>query len=99
MNSNEQTALYVSPLYAGLTRPPMIMGVTLEYAGIMIICVMCLFILMDSPWYMLAYLPLHSIGWIACKFDQHIFSILHKRLCCLNVPNKHLWGCQSYEPY
>ena len=94
-----EEALMVNPLFVGLTRPPMMLGVTMDYLGISVMVALCGFILFSTPLCLLAYFPLHGIGVIACAIDPHIFRLLFKKWNCLNVPNKRLWGCQSYEPY
>lgn len=98
MNDKEEQ-LAMSPLFVGLTRPPMLFGVTMDYLGISLMIVMCAFILFASPLYLLLDIPLHIMGVIACAIDHNIFRLLFKKLECLNVLNKHIWGCQSYEPY
>lgn len=89
----------MSPIFTGLTRPPMVMGVTLEYMSVCAMGALCLFILAGSPLYLVAYLPLHVVGWLACKVDPNIFRILMKRVDCAYSPNKKIWGCNSYEPF
>lgn len=95
----KEEALTINPLFVGLTRPPMMFGVTMDYLGISVMISLCGFILFSSPLYLLTYLPLHVVGSIACAIDHNIFRLLFKKLDCLNVPNKRLWSCQSYEPY
>ena len=90
--------LSISPIFVGLTRPPMIMGVTVDYLSVCFMVTISLFILTNSFKYLLAYIPLHFIGWLACQIDHNIFRLLSKLLECQNVPNKRVWGCQSYEP-
>lgn len=99
MMHEKEEVLTINPLFVGLTRPPMMLGVTMDYLGISILIALCGFILFASPIYLLTYLPLHVIGVIACAIDPNIFRLLFKKLHCLNVPNKTIWGCQSYEPY
>ena len=91
--------LHISPIFTGLTRPPMVMGVTLDYMSISFMIAICGFIMAGNILYMVLYLPLHIFGWVACKIDHNIFRILFKKLECLNTPNKKIWGCQSYEPF
>lgn len=95
----DEEKLAISPLFTGLTRPPMIMGVTLDYISICFLLTIVAFIGANSPFYLLLYLPLHVFGWVACKIDVNIFRIILKRLECQNVPNRKIWGCQSYEPF
>jgi len=95
----EQQELLISPLFTGLTRPPMMMGITLDYLCLCTLVAMCLFIIANNPLYLIIYLPMHMVGWIACKIDHNIFRIFIKRAECHYSPNKHIWGCQSYEPF
>jgi len=99
MLHDKEELLLVNPLFVGLTRPPMMFGVTMDYLGISVMVSLCGFILFSSPLYLLIYLPLHVVGVIACLIDHNIFRLMFKKLNCLNVPNKRIWGCQSYEPY
>lgn len=91
--------LNINPLFVVLTRPPMLLGITMDYLGISVMVALCGYILFSSPVYLLIYIPLHIFGVIACAIDHNIFRLLIKKLECLNVPNKGIWGCQSYEPY
>lgn len=99
MMPEKEEPLEISLLFVGLTRPAMMFGVTMDYLGISIMLALCGFILFSSPLYLLIYLPLHVVGVIACAIDHNIFRLIFKKLECLNVPNKRIWGCQSYEPY
>ncbi len=99
MMDEQEATLDISPLFVGLTRPPMLFGVTFDYLGISLMIALCGFILFSSPLYLGLYLPLHVVGVLACAIDHNIFRLLLKKLECLNVPNKRIWGCQSYAPY
>ena len=92
-------SLLISPIFTGLTRPPMLMGVTLDYMCGCGLVLLCLFILANNPLYLLLYLPLHAAGWIALKLDHHIFRVFMKWLDCAYVPNKKIWVCHSFEPF
>ena len=95
----DEERLDISPVFNALTRPAMMMGVTLEYCAASFIFSMCLFIFLGSlPWIGI-YFPLHMAGWIGCRFDYNIFNVLFKKMECLGVKNKKLWGCVSYEPF
>jgi len=86
-------------LFTALTRPPMCLGVTLDYLSISVILALCGMIAANNVAYLLLYIPLHTIGWLACYTDPHCFRLLAKRLLCQQVPNASLWGCQSYAPF
>jgi len=90
--------LIVHPIFTGLTRPAMIVGVTVDYLSICVMVAMIGFILGNSPLYLMLYVPMHIVGYIACKFDPFCFRIVFKRLSCAYMPNKKIWNCASYEP-
>ncbi len=90
--------LHVSPLFTALTRPPMIMGITLNYLALSSLCSLCAYILMNSVLYLVLYLPLHVIGYLACLYDPFIFSILQTKTHCPRIKYARLWGGQSYAP-
>ena len=95
----EQEDIAISPLFVGLTRPPMMMGVTIEYMLVAIFIPMVLFSFGQSFLYLLAFVPLYVLGWGLCRIDPNIFKILVKKMMCVNTPNKSIWRAQCYEPY
>ena len=94
-----EESLDISPLFTGLTRPPMILGVTMDYLAVSGLISLCSFIMFDSPLYLILYIPLHIFGVIACAIDPNIFRLLAKKFECLPTANKKIWRCQSYEPF
>ena len=99
MDHSTQDGLTIHPIFTGLTRPPMFLGVTVDYLSVCLLTTLCAFILADEVVFLLAYLPLHVFGWVACKIDHNIFRILMKRGQCAYSPNQNVWGCHSYEPF
>ena len=99
MANDTEALLWISPIFVGLTRPPMLFGITLDYLGLSMMLVLCGFILASNPFILLLYLPLHVVGAVLCAIDPHIFRLLFKKCDCLNGPNQRFWRCQSYEPY
>ncbi len=86
-------------IYAALTRPATVGGVTFEFHMLNMMVSMCTFIGL-SPLYGLIFIPLHVFGWIICRYDQDIFSICAKRLMHLpHIPNLRAWGVRAYEPF
>lgn len=77
----------------------MVMGVTLEYLAVCGLGALVLFIGTDNPLFLLVFAPFYLFGWIACRFDPNMFSILRCYLEYLQSPNKKIWGCHSYEPF
>lgn len=95
----KNNGLHISPIFTGLTRPPMMMGITVDYLFISFLCSYGLFMLTGNPAFLIIYLPMHFAGWIACRIDPNIFRVILKTIECPSVRNKKLWGCQSYEPF
>ena len=96
---NTETELHISPIFSGLTRPPMFSGITVDYLFICFLLSYGAFMLTANPLFIIIYAPLHIFGWIACKFDHHYFRVLMKKIECPNTRNKKIWGVQTYEPF
>ncbi|KTD47895.1 type IV secretion system protein VirB3 [Legionella quinlivanii] len=92
--------LHSNPIFGALTRPAMTGGVTLEFHVMNLIVSMAAFIGLGSMLYGLIFLPIHACGWLACKHDTALLTILSKRLFKLpNLPNSSFWGVRAYEPF
>jgi type IV secretion system protein VirB3 len=86
-------------LFVALTRPQMLFGVTYSYAICNCIITTELFLLLKSPWVVLAAVAVHMIGWLACLRDPHTFDLwLVKVRRCPRVRNHRIWRCNSYRP-
>ena len=96
---NENNGLHISPIFTGLTRPPMMLGITVDYLFVCFLGSYGLFMLTSKPIFLIGYIPMHIFGWIVCKIDPNFFRVLMKKIECPNVRNKKIWGCQSYEPF
>lgn len=97
---HDDEALETSTLFGALTRPPMTMGVTLEYHTLNLMLSVISFIGLGSVFYLALFIPLHLFGWAVCSYDPQFFIILQKKLLHLpNLPNQSLWGVRSYEPF
>ena len=95
----KKNGLHISPVFTGLTRPPMMMGITVDYLFISFLCSYGLFMLTGNPTFLIIYIPMHFFGWIVCRIDPNIFRVIIKTIECPSVRNKKIWGCQSYEPF
>lgn len=90
---------YDNTLFLALTRPSMIMGVTMDAFFINIIVAFCIFILSKNVFFLLIWVPLHVICLLLCRMDKHIFSLLLGSVRLKKAANKKLWKGVSYEPY
>ena len=86
-------------LFLALTRPSMIMGVTMEVFFGNLIIALCLFIGLKNILFALIWLPLHFTALLVCRFDSQFFSIWLCKARLGQPANFAIWGCKSYEPY
>ncbi len=89
------------PLFAGVTRPAMAMGVT--YAALLtnMLITVELFLLTKNLLWLLVCVPIHGIFWIVCKNDPRFFDLLflwgRTRGPGL-LGNLRFWKANSYSP-
>ena len=86
------------PLFIGMTRPPMIAGVTFTYMGINAFAVFILFTLTANPLHLLLFLPFHAVGYAVCLKDPQMLDIMLMKIQkSAGVPNRQYWSGISYE--
>ena len=88
-----------NPLYVALTRPAMVMGITIDYLSTIIIATLCLFIMISNSYALMLYPLLHLFGLIACQLDHNIFNLLIKKIKIGRIKNKSLYGVNCYAPF
>lgn len=99
----EKKGLSKTPLFIGMTRPPMAMGVPMEFFGInfMVFGVgMILFMSLTAKilFFVLVCLPLHAIGYLATEKDPHWMNIMiTKGTKCPPIKNRNYWKTNSYK--
>jgi type IV secretion system protein VirB3 len=92
------------PLFVGMTRPPIVMGVPMEFFGINFIIFgigMIAFASLSAKalFVLLICLPLHVFGYIATEKEPHWMSIyLTKLTKCGPIQNRGFWKSNSYKP-
>ncbi|MVF24639.1 type VI secretion protein [Methylocaldum sp. BRCS4] len=101
MNSAEQEQEMVEPLYKGLTRPPMILGVTDSYAVICMVIVVTIYVGAKSMLWALATAPaLWLFGYLVCLKDPRSFDIwIAKSRYFMKCRRRSAWGGNSYDPF
>jgi type IV secretion system protein VirB3 len=97
----EEEEIAVHPLFVGLTRPPMIYGVTVTFLVINIGFALAIFVLTTSFTTPLTWACLmHGIGYCCCAYDPHFFDLWMGKLQSISDSKNHgYWGCYSYEPF
>ncbi len=95
-------SIEADPLFLGLTRPPLIAGVSYNFAALNGIFSLLAFVVTSNFFYLLVLLPgLHFIAWLICLKEPRTLELFIARMSKCNVcPNrsKH-GGTNSYDVY
>ena len=101
MSEEQPLGIREDPLFAGVTRPAMAMGVT--YSALLIngMTTVELFLLTKNLLWMGVCIPIHGIFWLVCKNDARFFDLLflwgRTRGPGL-LGNVRFWKANSYSP-
>jgi type IV secretion system protein VirB3 len=91
--------LSADPMFAALTRPQMIFGVTYDYAVFNLIITVEAFLVTKSFWALFVAGVVHAVGYIACIREPRIFELWFMSVrTCPRVRNYRYWRCNSYQP-
>ena len=85
-------------LFLALTRPAMVMGVTMEAFYINLIVALCTFLLTKNIFFGLILVPLHMICVVLARMDKRFFTIFLCNTRLGKARNRHIWGGAHYEP-
>lgn len=91
-----------NPLFLGLTRPPMLFGVSYTFAAMNGVVSLLAFIMTNKFFYLMVLLPgLHAIAWFIClKEPRAIELFIAKNSKCTICRNKmYHGGTNSYDVY
>lgn len=99
MTGGAPIGLQRQPLFAALTRPQMLWGVTYPYfVANLIVCTEA-FLLAKSFAVLALFGIIHLLGYAACLKEPRRFDLLLTRLArARRVKNAALWGGNSYRP-
>lgn len=87
------------PVFAALTRPQMLAGVTYGYAVANAVITTELFLVCKAPWVLGFAVIVHIVGALACLSEPRFFDLwLTKVSRCPRIPNFAIWRCNSYRP-
>ena len=87
------------PIFAALTRPQMVGGVTYSYAIFNLIVTVEAFLITKSFWVLLMAIGLHLAGCLGCLRDPRFFDLWMTKVSqCPRVANYRLWSANSYAP-
>jgi type IV secretion system protein VirB3 len=87
------------PVFAALTRPQMIAGVTYAYAVFNLVVTVEAFLITKSFWALGLALVLHAGGYLGCLREPRFFDIwITKLQTAPRVRNFAFWRGNSYRP-
>ena len=87
------------PVFAALTRPQMIGGVTYAYAVFNLIVTLEAFLITRSFWAFGVAAVMHAVGYLGCLREPRFFDLWITRVrCCPKTPNLWFWRANSYRP-
>ena len=87
------------PVFAALTRPQMIAGVTYAYAVFNLVVTVEAFLITKSFWALGLAVVLHVVGYLGCLREPRFFDIwITKVRACPRVRNFAFWRGNSYRP-
>lgn len=94
----EEGKLEADRLFKGLTRPPMILGVSFAFVMLNFFVTVIAFIVTSQFKFFLISFVLHGIGYVLC-YDEPLFLelILKKMQKCSFCKNKIFYGGNSYD--
>jgi len=91
--------LATDPIFAALTRPQMIAGVTYGYAVFNLIVTLELFLITKSFWVLLLAALIHAVGYVGCLREPRFFDLWTTRLSrCPRTRTAWFWSTNSYRP-
>lgn len=100
MNRNQ--GITADSLFVGMTRPPMVWGVTYTAMMFNIIVTTESFIVTKSLAWLLAFAPLHGVLFLVCLYEPRFFDLMQlwgrTRLPSMLGGNLRFWRANSYSP-
>lgn len=90
------------PLFLGLTRPPLLFGVSYTFAALNGMVSLLAFILTNQFFYLFILLPgLHMVGWMICIKEPRAIELFIARTSKCNVCRNRYYhsGTNSYDVY
>ncbi|TAL37320.1 MAG: type VI secretion protein [Phenylobacterium sp.] len=93
------TRLASDPVFAALTRPQMIAGVTYPYMVLNMVVTAEAFLITRSFWALGIAVVMHGVGYVGSLREPRFFDLWVTKLSsCPRVKNFSFWGGNSYQP-
>jgi type IV secretion system protein VirB3 len=87
------------PVFAALTRPQLIGGVTYSFMVLNLFVTLEAFLILRSFWVLAIPPVLHGVGYVGCLREPRFFDLwITKLRTCPRVKNFGFWRGNSYRP-
>jgi type IV secretion system protein VirB3 len=102
MQHDRNQGLHADPLFVGMTRPPMLFGVTYAAMIVNLVATAEAFIVTKDLAWLLAFVPIHGLLWLVCLYEPRFFDLLQlwgrtRGMAWLGGNVRH-WRASSYSP-
>lgn len=90
------------PLFLGLTRPPMLLGVSYRFAAFNALASLLAFVVTSKFFYLLILLPgFHLVGYFICLKEPRAIELFIARMSKCNICRNRYYhgGTNSYDVY
>jgi type IV secretion system protein VirB3 len=91
-----------NPLFLGLTRPAMLLGVSYKFAALNGLVSLLTFVITSKFFYLLVLLPVsHMIAWFICLKEPRAIELLMAKFSKCNICKNRSYhgGTNSYDVY
>ena len=86
------------PVFLGLTRPAIFLGVTHSFFVINLMVCLIGFLAAHSWLALFLAIPIHGLGYLACLHEPRIFDLAYTRASrCSRCVNRRFWGTSTYD--
>lgn len=102
MDRSRNHGVVSDPLFVGMTRPPMVWGVT--YSGLLVnlMLTMEVFIVTKNLLWLLSFVPIHGLLYMVCLYEPRFFDLFQlwgrTRAVALLGGNLRFWRASSHSP-
>lgn len=97
--ADHEEELFADPLFVGLTRPTMVLGVTYQAGLVNLMITVIVFLYTKNPLHLAIAVPIHAVCYGICAHDPRAFELLFlwartKGACT----NRFYWKASTYSP-
>jgi type IV secretion system protein VirB3 len=87
------------PLFVGMTRPAMVLGVTYSGVALNLIAAVSAFVMLNSFWPLVAAIPIHVFQWALCRWEPRFFELIYTwAITKGTAKDRDIWKGSTYRP-